>query len=485
MNENISIKEGGITRKFSPIDKVKVNNTDESESIWVPKDDMNTGTLYATENGIYIASEDGYSAYDEVVIRVTDESYDGGGEWEEVYPYDDYGRWDEVTYEAYLQDPDAYDAVFNDPTKWDDPGENLDYKYGNDPITGIDPDTGFEMAYSTDDEGYLNEELVPTSIKIIVPPNKLSYLNYETIVFTGISVCAYIDDSTTWEDSTHKSGIIPFKELVFPVTRADYSQISEETIEYPDYSDSGSYMITSVGSIMSAIDSALGSIATGYEDEFGFVDQVKMFCASFEGNTPAIVSSYQRDDIFDGWGGLAVNVFVDLHVDDEIILGNNYSCMLYRIRGKRNKKGDPLKFVAETGYEGGYNAHIGINESGYISTINAKIVSGGTQTIPVQWARSWDGKMLEDSFEIIVYPKSAPHQDDGSHSGGSGDDSGDSVLDKNGKFTYEGKKYKTNTEIDATVHFSNGIIWVEAGSWGSQEYTVNQALDLGLIALDE
>jgi hypothetical protein len=28
MNERVSIKEGGLTRELSPIDKVKVNNTD-------------------------------------------------------------------------------------------------------------------------------------------------------------------------------------------------------------------------------------------------------------------------------------------------------------------------------------------------------------------------------------------------------------------------------------------------------------------------
>lgn len=40
MNENISIKEGGITRKFSPIDKVKVNNTE-----WIATSELDTSPL--------------------------------------------------------------------------------------------------------------------------------------------------------------------------------------------------------------------------------------------------------------------------------------------------------------------------------------------------------------------------------------------------------------------------------------------------------
>ena len=77
MNETVTIKEGGLTRRLAPIDKLKINTTDNKDSTWVSAGKTNTGVLHASENGIYIASEEGYEAYSEVIVRVTKDSYEG------------------------------------------------------------------------------------------------------------------------------------------------------------------------------------------------------------------------------------------------------------------------------------------------------------------------------------------------------------------------------------------------------------------------
>lgn len=211
MNERVSIIEGNITRRLIPVDKLKINNSDNSDSLWVPKNDRTTGTLYATENGVYIASEDGYYAYDEVVIRVT-----GDQEWNDVYPD---GSWDADTYQDYLDNPSAFDDTFNDPDKFDDPSNSIDYH--SDAVTGIDPDTGNITSVWTDADGCLIEKPLPSKIVIEKVPDNIKYHDGEEIDFTGMIVKAYLEDGTLWTDSSHPDGVIPLEELTFPVKKAN------------------------------------------------------------------------------------------------------------------------------------------------------------------------------------------------------------------------------------------------------------------------
>lgn len=233
MNENVSIKEGNITRKFAPIDKLKVDNTDGTSSIWVPEDDLKTGVLYASENGIYIASEDGYDAYSEVVIRVEKRIDDGdlidesGMDWKDidfdgdVGNFDELDNWDVDTLEDFSDDLEGFDDLFNDKDFWDEEKEKPITEdemgdFDGDSLSGIDPETGKPVEYSVDEDGFLDEEDLPWRIEITRLPERTEFYDGHRIVFSGIEVCSVTDIDG---EDVYKP--IPYNELIFPVTIAE------------------------------------------------------------------------------------------------------------------------------------------------------------------------------------------------------------------------------------------------------------------------
>lgn len=505
MNENVSIKEGNITRKFAPIDKVKVDNTDGTQSIWVPEDDLKTGVLYASDNGIYIASEDGYDAYSEVVIRVEKRIDDGdlidesNTDWEDidfdgdVGDFDELDNWDVDTLEEFSDDLEGFDDLFNDEDKWDEEKEKPITEdemgdFDGDSISGIDPETGNEVEYNVDEDGFLDEEVLPSSIVITRDPFRLTYLDKQTIFFNGILVTAYKNDGSVWTDSSHQNGNIPIGELMFPDKVAKYEGGISGKISDLDYGLDGR-PIPSSGSF---------EVGEGKFTNNGVIyepwgiytwtgDNVVAFSnnevgKNIEATKCLIASSSQSTGEF-----TSLNTYSGQTNQSTINVDNQYT---------HNGKTVYWKTSAHLGVIGAADHKVryitgqivapfgndyNFEEIAWTMVYGEEVDEECYQTVPVQWIRH-DGEMLETSFTIIVYPKKSGGGGE-SESGGESD-GGDSVLDDNGKFTWKGKNYKANTDIDATVHFSNGIIWVEAGSWGSREYTVDQAYDLGLITID-
>lgn len=83
-----------------------------------------------------------------------------------------------------------------------------------DSITGKGPD-GNDYTVTTDSSGYIVETKVPSEIRITTPPDLLTYSDGETIDFTGLTVTAY-------DGNGQSMGEVPFRELLFPVTVAEY-----------------------------------------------------------------------------------------------------------------------------------------------------------------------------------------------------------------------------------------------------------------------
>ena len=221
MSEGIHILEGGLTRKLSPIDKIRTNTSDGNGSIWVPDSKTNTGVLHASENGIYIASEDGYEAYSEVIVRVTKDSFDGDTsfeDWDYETPDMDLENWDPETIEDFENDPEAFDDVFNNEDEWKDINKPIDTKFKDDKISGIDPVSGNPIEVGLDENGFLTEKTLPSAIKIEVPPTKTEYSEGDTIDFTGIKVFLLDANGEHFTSEEYPTGEIPFEELMFPVT---------------------------------------------------------------------------------------------------------------------------------------------------------------------------------------------------------------------------------------------------------------------------
>ena len=80
--KNPTILEGGIARVFSGIRKQFTRQSGSDDMItWVPESDRQLTTKYITQNGIYLAADEGYYAYSGVTVSVpTDSGVTGNGE---------------------------------------------------------------------------------------------------------------------------------------------------------------------------------------------------------------------------------------------------------------------------------------------------------------------------------------------------------------------------------------------------------------------
>ena len=131
MSKNITIQEGGIGRQLT-VDKLKTNIVGGGTCLWVPEDETRLGTKHITEDGTYIASEDGYYGYSEVTVT------------------------------------------------------------GIGTVTGRDPDTGEDVEVHRDpDTGDIVSSAIPTEIRIVTPPTKTEYNVGEPINMAGAVIKAY------------------------------------------------------------------------------------------------------------------------------------------------------------------------------------------------------------------------------------------------------------------------------------------------------
>lgn len=70
--KDASIVEGGLARKFNTVQKLKISRTDGGLQEWIPQDEageyINTKDKTITENGTYVARNDGCDAYKELTV---------------------------------------------------------------------------------------------------------------------------------------------------------------------------------------------------------------------------------------------------------------------------------------------------------------------------------------------------------------------------------------------------------------------------------
>ena len=304
-------------------DKLKTNLVGGGTCLWVPEDETMLGTKYISENGTYKASDDGYYGYSEVSVS------------------------------------------------------------GIGTVTGKDPETGEEVQVGVDPEtGDIVETVLATEIRITTPPTKTSYVDGETIDYSGIVVHAY---SSTGNDL----GAVPFEELVFPVSTAkadgdmwtDGQGLNAMHISYmptwtiynkgtPQEHEEQYYVSTALGMDVNGRPTALGSLSspgqmliTRYNDE--------NYAMSTVGTRDTLKFTQMETTQIYGWyhtgtgGGAGNGVFK--------VFG--LSQYIYNI---------PLSSVDPT-------------------TADPTALHA-VQSLPVQWPRTGDGAVLETSFDIQVIP---------------------------------------------------------------------------------
>lgn len=162
MSKNITIKEGGADKQFT-VDKLKTNTVGGGTCLWVPEDETQLGTKSVSENGTYVASDDGYYGYSQFSVS------------------------------------------------------------GVGTATGRDPVTGQEKSVTVDPEtGDLVETVIPSEIRVITPPTNPygTYIDGQTIIKDGMVVKAY--DATGAD-----MGTVPISEVTINPTTAVYDSSTD------------------------------------------------------------------------------------------------------------------------------------------------------------------------------------------------------------------------------------------------------------------
>jgi hypothetical protein len=461
MNENITIKEGNISRRLAPIDKLKVNTTDNKDSMWVPTGNANTGVLHASENGIYIASEDGYEAYSEVIVRVTKDSYEGDtsfDDWDYETPDMDIENWDPETIEEFENDPEGFDDVFNNEDEWKDINKPIDTKFKDDKISGIDPFDGNKYAVGLDTSGFLTKELMPSSIKIITPPSKLKYVNGEHISIEGIVVQAYTEDGNVWSNDRYPNGIIPIDELIFnPLTAfADIPSII-------NYNGDASFSFRNISQTMyvssgnaKCIGGFYQSVKTGDTNnaEYLVTIIVRFVWASYEPFSITTTIRYgdeEESKTSDATGATAGDVSY-FYRFIQSTSGFTVSKMEEATASVSPSGGVPVEYND--------NFTVGDAENLAFSVLGDKIEA--KMTVTVSWIMP-DDFVAEDSYEITVVPKhgSVPQHEESPRA-----------------ITYNGTRYLANEDVYAEAHYASGTVWNR--NTGAI-YNVRDAVALGML----
>ena len=264
-----------------------------------------------------------------------------------------------------------------------------------DSVTGTGAD-GKEHNYSVDGSGALVDQVVPSEIRITTQPNTLEYSDGAAIDFTGIVVHAY--DSLGGD-----MGAVPFNELVFPVTVAEYDPDAKGQATY----DGSTVFYNSNG---------------GHEDyEKGNYEYVTTL--SVTGGKAYFLKN--KD-------GFPLVYFTDENTVVEAVQTEFYNGSVMEYRSTEIKADNSS--VAQTTAGGvtyyykiiAYQTHaytisndlLPINE--YTTLEIGDILFDGAridnaQEIPVEWSRTGDGLVLDTSFEISV---SAPVSYGGATGGG-------------------------------------------------------------------
>lgn len=325
----------GINGELAPfdasLDKIRTPGIGASSVTWVPDADTRCTTLRVTANGTYNAAQRGDYGYDYVTVSVSGTS-----------------------------------------------------------VTGRDPDTGEEVQVGVDpDTGEIVETVLATEIRVTTPPTKTSYVDGESIDYSGIVVHAF---SATGTDM----GEVPFNELVFPETTAD----AQKTDGWSDGQGLNAKMLYYTPKYL-----IIERISTGKIEEHQYY--VSEQIGSRDGRPAALGCSTGPNTILatrynnrlylsyvSGTGGQNRDLFV--HYNGEILYGYKYTG--WRPDGNTAGLPNRKQFVA-TGWE---DYITDVPESTVDPTTVDPANLHAVQSLPVQWSRTGDGAVLETSFDIQV-----------------------------------------------------------------------------------
>ena len=350
MGESITIKEGQTSAQFSDVKYVGVKTTDGDNAYLVPEKSVNLKTLHISKSGIYLPRD--YDCYGFSKVTVS-----GSG--------------------ASTITAGTGDMINNEPLV---PG--ADYHLD------VNPD------------GELEATQMPAKIKITRAPGRHIYQPGDHIDFVGLIVQAYTADDKLWKDKAHPDGVIPWKELTFPIT-----EIDGESGDVPinQYSDGNGLNVLKIMPLEKTGSGRWWTIV--YQPTIGnrpgYLES-SQFQQTSPGYPPDVIYLTKRRATTQTLSGFYVYACAPELSERRRVGWSGYY--------KEDDKWHSFWSTASIRYIGPewetIPDHTGwleyIPESDSLHTLNVDDLQSIEYEIPVQWKRFGDDKVLEDSYKVTV-----------------------------------------------------------------------------------
>ena len=390
MSKNISILQDSEEKTLKKVEKIKTQLANGNVCYWVPEDEYPLGVLTVTEDGVYYPSTDPngpYYGYSE--INVSGIGTTTMGQLADIVITKN------GTYESSTDSSGPYygyaKVTVNVSGSGDDGSGGGDGGSSSPTITGKDAD-GDDAIVGTDEDGNIVSEKLPSRISINVYPNNLVYEDGQTIDFTGLRVKAFLPDDTEW-------GIVDDNELIKPVTVAEYSG---------DGGGTGEWDVSGLG-INSPIYMKPLAVGEYYEGEPEVTYSRYVTAMEASSTVYYIVFANSGSGVISGCVSLSA-----FRVTTQRKVPSGWSPQVEYFTSQ-----EPTTVNGKSAYETGFN-NVRVSSSsrisasqegtGYSLSQTAVIaLTGGSpldtsqQTIPLQWKRPGDKKVLETSFTIAVH----------------------------------------------------------------------------------
>lgn len=398
----VTILEGGKPKSFAGVDKLQIALSGGGTSLWVPKDTRLLTALTANVNGTYPPPE-GYFGFDTVIVNVPPSQVAGidpeTGQYVLVgtkKTESEDPKWPTTP----NQDDDPYDPDNPDGYGWD-PWEDTD-PWDKDPYKD-DWDEG---------EKEMTETHIPSGIKIIVPPNKASYTEGEPMDYSGISVQLVDENGGLFTNDKYQNGLVPFSELVFPITHSPHGGESEHEASVDKDTLS---TVDPDGWLTQPIAYTISSTAINNNGTivYTFNEPIKVLSVPLPSVARVVAPIFFSKTPFKRASG-ASGEWVDINY--HVIINGKPVYYFYTTVVENYYKGIPNNIISDTCS----NEEYALVRAAYIALYGD--VTYGNAKIPVQWVSPYDGVTYTDMFPITVTgEESDPEGGGGGFSGGGGE----------------------------------------------------------------
>lgn len=421
MSKTIIIQKNGVAQTLT-VDKLRLPKYGGGTEDWLPADGKNLVKIVVKQNGTYKASDFGAYGISEVKVACT---LSGGSatsaavektiktlrnpcpaegglarnmsahHLETLLSTTGSCQW---VPEAEVSLGTKYINVDNRTYKAKDDGK---YGWSQVTVSGISITQDGNTITHTDGEGTTTYTL-PDHIEVVQPPHFTIYTDGHDIDFTGMIVKAYNENGSLWTDTDHPNGVIPFEELILPVTKADKNAIEDAV--WVKVLNGREVEVCKIFHIYQYWNGQLNRDATNQcppEAVFCYTDDGCYACSDIQDY--AISYAYSNDGLhkYDSdRGKQGFRTLFRVTSSPSVITGES---MYYRkIEGGDwvDNGGNPWSLTNEpqltySGFDKTTTFDIALHGDG---------APTGGQPIPVQWRRPWDGELLETRFYITIAP---------------------------------------------------------------------------------